>query len=281
MTVYTLSDLLPKDVLGKYASSKVRVPPWAFKPDHWNTSFLRGLIEVSRSFANARLWEVGVGTGVNLIALSDVVQNATWFFSDYNPNCTLLASKNLESAGVSGSYYPLDGSLNLFQSEKGTEIPQVDIVFGCLPQVPLEGDLSCSDKVAHYYNPTLYPGSKRNVCGLGLNEALLASAKKVLTKNGRVILNLSGRAGLDNLYRMFSENSYSSRVLYETVVPQHSGTSLETLALIESNSTKCEQFEFYADSEALDVLCASRAEARRLSGKCVYHKIFVMEGTLM
>lgn len=275
-----LQDLLPGDVIGTHALSEICIPEWAFRPDHWSTTFLRGLMQVGESLSCARVWEVGVGTGVNLIALSDVVADAVWYYSDFNPDCTLLAQANLLLAGVSGSYTPLHGKRNLVHAGVGQPVPKVDVVFGCLPQVPVTHGINTCDRVAHYYNPDMYPFSRRHTCGLGLNEALLMGARKVLFKHGRAILNLSGRAGKERLEEMFDECGYTSRVLYETIVPQHAATSLSSLACIESEDKAGYEFEFFADPEAHTRLSAGQAEARRCSGLAVYHKIFVMEGTL-
>jgi methylase of polypeptide subunit release factors len=283
MSLYHLRELLPHDVVGRHALTKVHVPEWAFRPDHWNTTFLRGLMAVSEDFASARLWEVGVGTGINLVALSDRVPDATWYFSDYNPDCVSLASSNLRAAGVDcSSYNPLEGRRNLVYAEVGqTAAPRVDVVFGCLPQVPTTQDLSEADRIAHYYDPSMFPCSRRQACGLALNEALLTAARGVLLPKGKVILNLSGRAGERRLHDMFRECGYSPRVLYETIVPQHAATSLKSLATIESKDQGGPEFEFFADPEARMPLSAGDAEVRRYNGDPVYHKIFVIEGTLV
>ncbi len=280
VTLHRLQDLLPHDIIGTHSLCEICVPDWAFKPDHWSTTFLRGLIKVKDDLASARLWEVGVGTGVNLIALSSVVSDATWYFSDYNPDCTSLAASNLEAAGIKGSYNPLWGRRNLVHADVGQVVPKVDVVFGCLPQVPTTQGIDHDDRVAHYYDPSMFPCSSRHACGLALNEALLVGAKKILYPRGKAILNLSGRAGRERLELMFNECGYESRVLYEAIVPQHAATSLKSLAAIESESGMGQPFEFFADPEARMPLCATYAEARRQKGHPVYHKIFVIEGTL-
>jgi len=277
--LYELQDLLPHDVTGTHAQTLVYVPDWAFKPDHWTTTFLRGLIKARHALASACLWEVGVGTGINLIALSTAITDATWYFSDYNPDCVELASQNLKAAGIASRYNPLPGKRNLVQGEVGQEVPMVDVVFGCLPQVPTTHSLDQGDRIAHYYDPSLFPRSRRHACGLGLNEALLMGAKKVLHPKGKVILNLSGRSGKERLEGMFNECGYSSRILHEAIVPQHATTSLKSLATIESEDRTGPEFEFFADPEARMPLCASHAEARRCKGDPVYHKIFVFEAT--
>lgn len=283
MSLYNLRDLLPPELVGGHTFTKVQVPDWAFKPDHWNATFLRGLMAVSDDFASARLWEVGVGTGINLVALSEIVPDATWYFSDYNPDCVSLAFSNLKAAGVDcSSYNPLEGSRNLVFAGEGQTTPEVDVVFGCLPQVPTTTqDLRESDRIAHYYDPSMFPCSKRHACGLALNEALLKAARNVLLPKGKVVLNLSGRPGERRLHTMFGECGYTSRVLYQAVVPQHAATSLSSLATIESEGRDESEFEFFADSEACMPLNAREAEMRRCSGDPVFHKIFVLEGTLV
>lgn len=278
--LHRLQDILPQDIIGTHALCQICVPDWAFMPDYWTTTFLRGLAKVRHDLAGASVWEVGVGTGVNLIVLSGLVSGATWYFSDYNPDCTSLAASNLYMAGIEGSYTPLWGRRNLVHADVGQIVPKVDVVFGCLPQVPTAHGIDHDDRVAHYYDPKMFPCSSRHACGLALNEALLMGARRVLNPRGRVILNLSGRPGRQQLDRMFNECGYATRVLHEAIVPQHAATSLSSLAAIESESSTKQAFEFFADPEARVPLCAGRAEARRQKGHPVYHKIFVLEGTL-
>lgn len=278
--LHRLQDLLPHDIIGTHSHCEICVPDWAFRPDHWTVTFLRGLAKVRHDLAFASVWEVGVGTGVNLIALSNLVSGASWYFSDYNPDCTSLAASNLQAAGVHGSYTPLWGRRNLVHADVGQVVPKVDVVFGCLPQVPEAHGIDRDDRVAHYYDPRMFPCSSRHACGLALNEALLMGATRVLNPKGRVILNLSGRPGRERLDCMFNECGYAARVLHEAIVPQHAATSLNSLVAIESESSTRQAFEFFADPEAHVPLCAGRAEARRQKGQPVYHKIFVIEGTL-
>jgi methylase of polypeptide subunit release factors len=269
-----LSELLPEDLHNGKGEVEISVPDWAFKPDHWNVAFLRGLQKLAPEWASHRIWEVGVGTGVNLISLRGSASKATWYFSDYNPRCVELASNNLAAAGITGKHIALKGSTDLLRVPTGSP-PRVDIVFGCLPQVPISMDLQKGDRVAHYYDPGKYPCSKRHACGLGLNETLLKQAKDVLPDNGRIVLNLSGRPGKPRLEAMFRENGYEPRIVHTMTVPQHQETSLETLAQQESHGEIA--FEFFADPDG-EAIPASAAERRRVRRERVFHKIYVIEG---
>lgn len=269
-----LAELLPHDLHNGRGSAEITIPSWAFTPDHWNTTFLRGLHKVAASWEFRTVWEIGVGTGVNLISLWNAVRKSNWYFSDYNAECVPLTCQNLGAAGIDAGYTALHGSTDLVAVSRG-ETPRADVIFGCLPQVPIVMDLEAGDRVAHYYNPERYQCSTRNACGLGLNEALLKRAKSALSPRGSVVLNLSGRPGLGRLQEMFAEHGYDPCVLHSAVVPQHPQTSLETLAVGESKGKK---FEFFAHPEGA-AITATEAEQLRVRQQPVFHRIYVIEGT--
>ncbi len=272
-----LSELLPRDL--KVADSMMHIPDWAFRPDQWTAAFLRGLTQHAQSWNGKRVWEIGVGTGGNLVALRFLANGATFYFSDFDSRCVPLASRNIATAGASTCrYYPLHGSWDLVTAPEGKTAPKVDIIFGCIPQVPSNVDLSARDNVAHYYNPQRYPNSHLNPCGLGLVEALLQRAPDVLSENGQVVLNLAGRPGIGRLEAMFAACGFASRVLYQTVIAQHKDTSLESLAALEKEGHG--DFEFFSDPENCNGINARLAEWRRGRGMPVYHRIYVIEGTM-
>ncbi len=259
----------------------ISVPNWAFIPDHWNVAFLRGLSKLTESWKGLCVWEIGVGTGTNLIALSDTTSNVTWYFSDYDRRCVPLALRNLKLFGCDcQKLNPLHGSWDLVTPPHGSNLqaPKVNVVFGCLPQVPTRIDLSVGDRRSQYYDPTRYPRAHQNALGLGLNETLLIRARKVLEPGGQVVLNLSGRPGLRRLRALYRETGYAPRLIHRETIPQHAGTSLASLAELEERGHR--HFEFYADTECRKPISAGEAEIRRLAGEEVFHNIYVMAGTL-
>jgi len=260
----------------------VYAPVWAFKPDHWSKSFLRGLTKLASRWKNLRVWEVGVGTGVNLMVLRSQSPSTEWYFSDYDPRCVPLALENLlrSGAGKKG-LYPLLGSWDLVAppTDNGQNVPKVHVVFGCLPQVPSETEHSVADWTSHYYDPRLYREAHQNALGLGLNEVLLIRARNVLLPGGSVVLNLGGRPGLSKLHSLFKDAGYRSKVVWQETIPQHTETSLASLAALEANGHHSE-FEFFKDLDCEKQIGAGEAEKRRLCGKPIYHKIYVMAGKL-
>lgn len=284
-----MSDFLAKTNLftaGRFnldpKSGGIRVPEWAFIPDGWSLTLLRGLGKLAHTWSEKCIWEVGVGTGINIAALKYFTLNARWYFSDYNPKCVPLAMENILHVHPEDGteLFPLEGSWDLVTPPKeGNGLPpSVDIIFGCLPQVPAEIDLAVGDRIAHYYHPSNYPEAHLNAIGLGLNEALLKRAKSVLRLPGLVILNLSGRPGIKRLFRLFYEAGYAPWVVHQENVPQHRGTSLATLATLESHGQ--ENFEFFSDSAGNLRINAREAEMRRVAGKEVFHNIYVIAGKL-
>jgi len=279
---FPVSRLLDKTEFGLNGES-ISVPSWAFTPDQWSRAFLRGLIKVAPTWENSNVWEVGVGTGINIALLRKYATNATWFLSDYNQRCVPLAIRNILHFKLTRrNLRPLVGSWDLVTPPKETRqrVPKVNVVFGCLPQVPSEENLSFGDRRAHYYNPRQYWEAHSNALGLGLNEALLQRAKKVLYPKGQVVLNLSGRPGLKKLQSLFLEAGYQPNVVWEETIPQHVGTSLASLAALETTGHH-HDFEFFKDSRCTSRIGAREAEARRIKGQAIFHKIYVIAGTLV
>lgn len=273
-----LAELLPKDLVNGTGNTPWDIPSWAFKPDGWSFAFLRGLQKIT--FAGT-IWEIGVGTGLNSHMIHRWTPTARVYFSDYNPKCTELALRNLKMADLflSDQLCPLFGQWDLVRRvDQQARAPKVDSVVACIPQVPapLNIDLCESDNLAHYYDTVRYEGVELNALGLGLNEALLQRAHNVLTSSGRVILNLGGRPGQARLEGMFAACGYTPRIVHEEVVPQHTGTSLATLATMEMGGA--ENFEFFVDEHGLERINAQAAEQRRLDELSVFHKIYVIEG---
>jgi hypothetical protein len=165
-----ISDILPPDI--KYnGHGTIEVPSWAFMPDEWSFAFLRGLKKVANSFTNQIVWEVGVGTGLNLLCLSQWCRPKNIYYSDFDSRCTRLAIKNLNR----DNWSPLLGIWDLvFPTDSTQNPPKVDRIVACIPQVPNDGkrNLSYGDNIAHYYNP-LEHRSSLNVYGLCLNHDLL------------------------------------------------------------------------------------------------------------
>lgn len=254
----------------------LKVPEWAFKPDQWSHAFQRGLAKLNLNGLKVR--EVGVGTGINILILAQT-QNAQWYFSDYDERCVPLAMENL--ACVSQDIlHPLWGSWDLLTPPAGSEQvpPKVDVIFGCLPQVPSTLDLLVRDRRAHYYDQARYPEAHYNHIGLGLVETLLIRAKQVLLPQGSVVLNLGGRPGRDRLLTLFGESGYLPEIIHWETIEQHSGTSLESLAHLEGNGHG--YFELFADENCEHSLNAGQAEMLRVAGEKVYHKIYVISGKL-
>lgn len=260
----------------------LKIPKWAFKPDQWSVAFLRGLTKIVRSWKSKSVWEVGVGTGVNLVTLHDQVLNAEWYFSDYDSRCVPLAMENIFRVSPKcKNLNPLEGSWDLLTppTKGGLKAPKVDIIFGCLPQVPMQLDSSLGDdRLAHYYDPKRYPRAHLNALGLGLVETLLVRARKVLTPKGSVVLNLGGRPGRKRLLELFREAGYTPHVVHSETIEQHAGTSLASLAELEKNGHG--DFEFFVDAHCKKPINAKVAEKRRVKGKRIYHKIYVIAGTL-
>lgn len=265
--------ILPVD-LRLEGGGSIEIPPWAFTPDAWNFAFLRGIRVISPSLRGLKVWEVGVGTGLNQMCLACWCEATKLYFSDYEPKCTELTIQNLEQI-PDERFAPLFGQWDLVTRVDRVETaPRVDVIVACIPQVPTTLDLSLGDNLAHYYDPTRYEANL-HAYGLGLNEALLNRAHGVLEPEGRVVLNLGGRPGLSMLEQMFLNCGYAPRVVHAEIIEQCPSTSLAGLAERESDGN---EFEFFGDATGCERINAQLAEKRRLEGLKLFHKIYVIEG---
>lgn len=271
-----ISEILPPD-LGWKGDGTIEVPPWAFTPDAWSFAFLRGLQAIVYTLTGLRVWEVGVGTGLNQLLLAKWSRANKLYFSDYGHRCTTLATQNLEQA-ADERLIPLFGQWDLVaRLDQTEEPPRVDVIVACIPQVPTPTalKLDVGDNLAHYYEVSRYEASL-HALGLGLNETLLRRAHGVLTSVGRVVLNLGGRPGLPRLEKMFVDCGYTPCVVHTEMIPQCPSTSLASLAAMEKSAQ--EEFEFFTDATGQERINAQLAENRRLEGLGLYHKIYVIQG---
>lgn len=272
-----INEILPPDLRGGYAGA-LDVPSWAFQPDAWSFAFLRGLRRIADRLDGKKVWEVGVGTGLNLVLLAQWCPKSVFYFSDLNAACTPLARRNIGDA-LNGRARPLEGEWDLVtRTDQNCDPPRVNAVIACIPQVPSALDLSVGDNLAHYYHPDRYREAHLHALGLGLNEALLRRARPMLAPGDRVVLNLGGRPGLGRLTQMFQECGYNPQPIHEEVIPQHRETSLATLARLEAAGQN--DFEFFADDLAREHINARTAESCRANGIPVFHKIYVVAGTV-
>lgn len=260
--------------------TEIMKPDWAFHPDQWSFVFLQGLNKILHEWRGKSVWEVGVGTGNNIIELYNKTEVRKWYISDLNPNCTLLAYENILNSVPfnQGNIIPLYGVWDLVtpQNDSTAEAPKVDIIFGCIPQIPAEINLLQADNMAHYYNPEKYLDSHLNILGLGLNEALLKRSK-ILVRDS-VVLNLCGRPGLEKLCNMFTDNNYTPKIIHKDIVPQDIHTSLSSLVSFEEQGLN--DFEFFLDMNGRIKLNAHEAKYVMHTGRNVYHMIYVIKGVV-
>lgn len=280
-SVMSLKDVFPADYDG---GVEFEVPLYAFLPDQWTRAFLRGLAAFD-GFEGKKVLELGVGTGINPAYVLQARNPSVLYATDIDGRCTKVSAKNVlhnVAPEKATKYQPIHGDRNL--AFWLTDTGFADVVYGCLPQVvkATEMDLHEGNTVGHYYDPALYPSDLHHL-GLGLNEFALRQLHPLLNVGASVILNLSGRPGLGQGLEelLFRKNGYEPRVLHEEVIAQHVMTSIATLAEVEKKMGHT--FEFFTSESGTPAtqVSATVAEARRLAGQPVYHKIYVIEGKKM
>lgn len=239
--------------------------PDLFLPDQWTEVFARGLL--TRDFSDATVLEVGVGTGINMAGLLEINNRAARYIGTDICNNAVTASRIL--AQDNGWDAQLIAS-DLLKDVPDALLQQVNHIVACIPQVPTDRNLEEGDNFAHYYKGH---NSYWDQYGLGLNSDLLKQAWERVP-HASVSLNLSGRPGIDKLRELFDHNQRKAQILHEEMVPQHQGTSIESLAAMEENGH--EPFEFFADEDGNTPICAIEAESRRVHHEPVFHKVYVL-----
>lgn len=280
------------------------VPDFAFDPtDPWTETFQKGL--TLAELAGKHVYEVGIGTGMNAVYLLQSCNAATVSGSDLDPRLAKLAARNVETLAPEHAdrFKPVIGPVSLIDSEAArTQVAKADTIIACLPQVTcpkdekfaairdahdVEIDDSAQEKsadhIAHYYPWEMFDAFPFNAVGLGLNEALLRSARKAAPE-ARLIMNFGARIPTATICAMYEANGYAPKILHSQMVEQDAGTDISFFVTLEKamQGTGLEAeivCEFFADREGQEPLSASAAQARQEEApeKPLYHRVCVVD----
>jgi hypothetical protein len=246
--------------------------PDLFLPDNWTRIFARGLETLAEqgAFEGKTVLEVGIGTGVVMAGLSSMPNGPKLFMGTDICAQAVAASKELANRLTLRNVSRLVQSDLLF-ALSAHDLKDVGHIVACIPQVPAPSnvDLSANDNFAHYYSPQ---GTCWDDFGLGLNARLIAEVNEKAPQ-ATLTLNLAGRPGIEHLLTLFKMHERKAQITHCDIVPQHSGTSLASLAEREDPD---HPFEFFADADGKEQISASIAEAKRAQGSPVYHKVYVL-----
>ncbi len=236
-----------------------------FVPDEWTLSLAKGLQQLD--FTGLKVIEIGIGGGINAAGLLTCDKPPADFVGVDIFDPAVTASRILfERHSLKGRVL----KSNLLQNIDQQTLLEAHHIFACIPQVPSGEDLECDDNYSHYYKAN---GSDWDLYGLGLNEKLIRKTNVRASQTG-ITLNLSGRPGIDKLRELFFELGRNPEIIHAETVPQHAGTSVQSLADLEGNGH--EDFEFFKDEDTQHKISAACAEQRRLAGDPVFHKIYVI-----
>ncbi|MCQ0987058.1 hypothetical protein [Jiella marina] len=280
-------------------------PSFAFNPtDPWTQTFQRGL-ELA-GLKGKKVYEVGIGTGINAAFLLRQCEAAEVYGSDLDPRLVELAERNVRSLAPEQAdrFHPVKGPVSLIDTDEAhARIAQSDVVIGCLPQVgdPTDPHLSAfreaqsvplaetaeakaEDHIAHYYPWAMFDTYPFNSVGLGLNEALLQRVRKHAPE-ADVVMNFGCRIGTRIIMEMFEANGYAPRLLHSQIVRQDVGTDISFFVTLEKalKGTGVEGdfvCEFFADEKGETPLSAR--EAQQLLDQDpqtpIYHLVGVIHG---
>ncbi len=294
LSLTNLSNIIPTRILKKHLNADGKVyfelVSCVFKPDQWTKAFLRGLYQFGEQggFTDKTVVELGSGCAINLILVNNIYNPKYIYGSDIHPDVYENALKNVSLVlpeEKRNNIEIISGGHNLDSWMKDDF--KVDVIFGCLPQVIAPSHIANNnftgeknEASSHYYIPEEYPLARTSThtLGLALNEHALRKLKSRLNPCGKIVLNLGGRTGKENLLEMFTASGYTPEILHEEFIEQHSGTSIETFVEIEKRSSADHTFEFF--NEFGQQISAAQADIDRKGGKKIYHKIYVIAGTV-
>lgn len=280
-------------------------PGFAFDPsDPWTQTFQQGLERAG--LEGKRVYEVGIGTGINAAFVLRFCGASAFYGSDLDPRLVELAERNIRSLSPEHAeqFQPVRGAVSLIDTpEARARIAKTDVVIACLPQVgdPTDERLSAfrdsqsvplaegaaekaEDHIAHYYPWAMFDDYPYNAVGLGLNEALLHRLREHAPE-ADVVMNFGCRIGSAVLMEFFEANGYRPEKLASRIVLQHAGTDISFFVTLERalKGTGLEkQFvcEFYADEEGKMPLSACEAQAMMDKDPevALYHEVCVIRG---
>ncbi|GAB4520983.1 MAG: hypothetical protein Tsb0019_22210 [Roseibium sp.] len=279
------------------------VPEFAFDPtDPWTETFQKGL--EGAGLDGKRIYEVGIGTGINVAFLLRLCGVAHVSGSDLDPRLVVLAERNVKSLAPEEAdlFQPVRGAVSLIDTEEArARIAETDVVIACLPQVGDPGDKRLSafreaqavelqegaeekadDHIAHYYPWAAFDEYPFNSVGLGLNEALLHRIRDHAPQ-AEVIMNFGCRIGTGIICEMFEANGFRPEKLYSQIVRQDAGTDISFFVMLEKalKGTGLEKdlvCEFFADEQATRPLSACEAQdlLDRDPDTPLYHEVCVI-----
>ena len=282
-------------------------PSFAFDPnDPWTETFQKGLAQAN--LAGKKVYEVGIGTGINAAFMLSQCQAADVSGSDLDPRLAELAETNVQqlvAPEIAKRFHPVKGSVSLIDTDEArAEIATTDVVIACLPQVgdpsdqrvaafrdaqavplPADAKVKADDHIAHYYPWAAFDQYPFNTVGLGLNEALLDRVRQQ-APNAEVVMNFGARIGTDILFEFFQANGFKPKKLYSQIVLQDAGTDISFFVMLEKalQGTGLEKefvCKFFADIEANIPLSACQAQAliEKDPTTKLFHEVCAIHGT--
>jgi len=288
-----------------YASDP-ETPDFAFDPDDpWTQTFQEGLARAD--LKGKTVYEVGVGTGINVAFILQSCGARRVYGSDLDPRLVVLAERNIKilSPEHAKHFKPVHGSVSLVDTDEAREkIAKTDVVIACIPQVgePSDERLTAfreaqsielaegagdeaEDHIAHYYPWSLFDQYPYNSVGLGLNEALMRRIREHAPK-AELVMNFGCRIGTEIICECFEANGYKPEKIASKIVLQHSGTDISFFVSLEKalNGTEYEKqlvCKFYGDPESKQPLSATKAQEMINDDPNVplYHEVAVIRGT--
>ncbi|WP_138469348.1 class I SAM-dependent methyltransferase [Poseidonocella sp. HB161398] len=281
-------------------------PSFAFDPgDPWTRTFQKGLERAGLD--GKRVYEVGIGTGINAAFLLRMCRAADVSGSDLDPRLAALAERNVRNLAPEEAhrFHPVHGAVSLIDTDEArARIARSDAVIACIPQVGDPGDARVAafrdahevelgdsaqdrsdDHIAHYYPWNLFDQYPYNAIGLGLNEALLRRVREA-APTAQLIMNFGARIPVSLLEAMFEANGYRPEVLHSQMVRQDGGTDISFFVTLE-RAMKGTGFEaalvceFFADPQGRMPLSACEAQALQEDspGTPLFHRVCVIRGT--
>jgi methylase of polypeptide subunit release factors len=258
----------------------VFISPNTYIPDNWTRNFLNGLITYSKTAHEAKtVVEIGVGTGIIPIAL---FLAGFQFDKYYGFDLDTLA---IRVANLNAAFYKLNdkvafrGGGSIFEPEKFFELslPYADLIIANVPQIPSMSTVILRDLFDYYHMPVGLSNKEQlsAMQGLRLVELILKQSRDRLNKNGKIILNVGGRPGEQQIISTIEDNGYDATIIHTQIVEQDPETDIS--AFVHFEKVQNIDYEFYRDKNATAKISAKMAYDRISEKQKCYHKLYVIE----
>lgn len=229
----------------------------AVNRDHWLSYAFRGFQILNQKGVQVNHFvSIGTGSGIDAIGALEIFRPQTVTVTDLAPAILSRAKENIiRYQQNGGSQARINFGLGSLCEPLGDE--PADLIYTNLPNLPvppeLKNKLMENGVSAAYFDPDTVSGipNKFSQPLLSLQYAFLLQAKKYLSNNGRVLLNLGVRMPVKTVEELFTAAGYSMEApTYGVKLQTRAAQSIGSYAAFEKEGIV---FTYYPYVAAIEV----------------------------